>query len=986
MPAPVTFVNESGVRLEADAEDFARIQALQDSGFRPETEEEVNARLEREALSTPSAQLETALTTAASDLTFGGSDVLTRALSPETADRWGQLREANEGATWVGHGLGAAALLVPGLGEVQGARLAGEGIAGARALGFAGGLSTRGTALGLGRVLTAPTRGLARLGEIASEGVGAGARALGVTGETLGGRALLRGAQGLASGVVEGAGMGLGQALSESALAPGGDYQHFAERALADVKDGALFGGVLSGGLGALGGAASRGIESLTSRIGSGRSSLARRVELTGDSAVDRLRAATELSQKTGKSVADFLEAAPGTKLAEQLESVLTPARRDGLSELSAALIDGDAELVRKLAPWNVSPEARTLRAKLAKSPEAIEGASRSLRDDVTQLVDDSQKVFDEARGATKVANIDRLLDPRAKARQIEAATEELTRVEREFGALDIGGLGEVAKEHTAIAKLIRNSRDQMREAKTAAEAFRIIDSTKRELQKFADSLAPGFADMGLKKIQAQAFSDAIEGIQERTRQFLESDVWGRAGQAQAAVNAKWSKLLNESRRKFFEQFTTVTGREYRGRAIHAADGGKVDSFVRSLGSARGDDAERYLRGYVRDARDLADEMLRSLEFDGANANRVKSIRDAADRIERTLDDTTDVIRIRNRADELRARESATGSIVGGMIGGGILGAPGAAIGSAVGSALTRPVSTGEAMSRLGGLAQRTLNWLGPRAGSRSASALAGLAEAAGRTETRIQRSTRGWFRGTREATPSRASGAALAARAATVRSLLEQESRTDRALRKKREETRAAAYQRTVDRLSDVETRARELLANPDPEAPATSSAVARQRLAAVDYLRKHIPAGLGVDPLLPRRSMPAPDPVSVERFARRVQIADDPLSIYDELEDRSVTPEHADTLRALYPRLFADIQGAIQDELVERQEPLSSPDRVTLTTLFGLLDGARIAANQAVYQAPTTPKSQRPPMASGGQTRIAKDSETDLERIGAV
>lgn len=185
----------------------------------------------------------------------------------EEAAQYGTLTEAakhvvERGASGVTMGLSDPLLAEIGGDEYREARAARErqhpglGLAAEAAGALAPILASGGTgvaATGL-RGLGAAPRATAALGRLAETGAGAALARVGVTGETIAGRAFLRGTQLAAGGTVEGALYGAGHALSEAALAPGGDYDHLAERVWAGAKGGALFGALTGGGLGAIGG------------------------------------------------------------------------------------------------------------------------------------------------------------------------------------------------------------------------------------------------------------------------------------------------------------------------------------------------------------------------------------------------------------------------------------------------------------------------------------------------------------------------------------------------------------------------------------------------------------------------------------------------------------------------------------------------------------------------------------------------------------
>ena len=99
-------------------------------------------------------------------------------------------------------------------------------------------------------------RGVAALGGLAERAAVRGAGAIGLTGESLAGRALVKGIGMGTGGAVEGALYGAGEAVRESAL---GDHDLTAEQVLSSMGRGALFGGglgsVIGGGSALVGGA-----------------------------------------------------------------------------------------------------------------------------------------------------------------------------------------------------------------------------------------------------------------------------------------------------------------------------------------------------------------------------------------------------------------------------------------------------------------------------------------------------------------------------------------------------------------------------------------------------------------------------------------------------------------------------------------------------------------------------------------------------------
>ncbi len=218
----VTLIDDTGsARTIDEAEAGLALQA----GWREETPEEFAARTEAEQYGGFGEQVEGTLEEVARVGSFGLSDpIITGALEATKGQEFADAERARMAARQRQLGtVGKVAGTVGGLGLSAGLGL---GRAGLAAEGLVG-------------------RGLARAG---LGGTGVAASALGA------------GAKLAAGGAVEGGLFGAGQALSEAALEPGGNYDNLASRLVAGGKQGAGFGagagaflGVGGGALGALG-------------------------------------------------------------------------------------------------------------------------------------------------------------------------------------------------------------------------------------------------------------------------------------------------------------------------------------------------------------------------------------------------------------------------------------------------------------------------------------------------------------------------------------------------------------------------------------------------------------------------------------------------------------------------------------------------------------------------------------------------------------
>ena len=246
----VRIVHKDGRQGSVPAANLGKLPA----DWRIETADEAAQRVfeqDRGAL----APIGTALEEGLSAATLGGYDVAGGAIGGEEfRERRRRSKEADPLAASVGV---AGGIIAPAL-LTGGTSAAAQGVAKGGAVALA-----KGAAGTVARTATAPARAAMALGRGAESLAAKGLARVGVTGESALGRAALGAGKMTASGAVEGSLFGAGQALSEAALAPGGNYDGLAQKLWAGAAEGAQFGALAGGVLGGIGGVGSRAIEKL---------------------------------------------------------------------------------------------------------------------------------------------------------------------------------------------------------------------------------------------------------------------------------------------------------------------------------------------------------------------------------------------------------------------------------------------------------------------------------------------------------------------------------------------------------------------------------------------------------------------------------------------------------------------------------------------------------------------------------------------------
>jgi hypothetical protein len=349
----------------------AEAQGVLESGGTLATTQEYEEYGARRRAQTPGQIAITAGEGLARGLSFGGYDVAARALGVDT-EAMRLRQETNPWTAGITEGIGSIApMFIPGVGEIGAARALGEAAVVAReasALGRAGE-----AALTAGRVLGAPTRAVGVAGDLAATGARIAGEALGLSGDTRLARMAVAGLEGTARGAAEGALMGAGQAVSESALSRNPDLT--AEHLLAAMGTGALFGSFAGGALGVGGRALREGGELAASgavraaeRAGVSRAALAdaRIVARLNASGLDEAAIAA-LGTKPTQIVADLERLGIGTREGLTGTTGLATARSSA-RDAATVVREADTTLTRLQGELDRLPEvAVSQRSKLGE-------------------------------------------------------------------------------------------------------------------------------------------------------------------------------------------------------------------------------------------------------------------------------------------------------------------------------------------------------------------------------------------------------------------------------------------------------------------------------------------------------------------------------------------------------------------------------------------------------------------------------------------
>lgn len=861
-----TITRDDGELGTIDESELERAQA---SGFRVVDESEAKAvEKRRSAQSTGGMALGTgeALLRGAS---MGLSDPVARALGADMEAA--RLRQENLGT--FGSGAEFAGALAPGL--------------------LTGGTGT------LASVARATPAGLAARAGLATEravlGSGLRSRVLGTA----------------AQGGVEGFLGGVGQAASEAAL---GDRDLAAEKLMAGglggLGTGALVGGgfgLAGAGLGAAAGATERLARPLVDRAAAGARGL-------GERAARSLGNLAENASDLTPHEATFANA--GRWLAKiQGRDPETYARLYGsiATKEGRGRILADMDEVRETTARGVKGAADSMNTAYDEAIKSSAGAAKRSR--VAKLLEPIDQPGRRAAGGRFARR------PKSFAKEHLDAHSDRLRTELEDELLS-------AKTRADLNEAMRLNvlaRQNIREAKSAADAYSIVDDYKRSI----DSLASRRFDQykANKSPEALKAFERVRSLADDSRSHLENgDLYGDAALLQREMNAASAasmaadEALPPHLRDFLapgSEASTQTALQLARESTRYGGQTKQGLFQKSIDAK----LERLRMTRKHYGEDMTPEQLQKLD---AAERSIAEMRAKLDELGETASVADDLAKARR--DEGGGSPSLTllstiGPTAGaglGFLAGGI---PGAVLGSVVGMAF-RPFTLARAaaagINMLGNVNLSKYKGTIENVTSRMASVASGFDKLAEGGRTAVRTSARA----------ARRSAAQVAQRSQT------QESRAQRQARILA--TRATVLAAAADPF-EVATQLEEQVRDLYDLAPNVARGIVERSAVAVQFLASKAP-----DVYEPAfgNGGPIVAPEELDRFERYINAVSDPIGAAEKVLSGGLALEHAETLRVVYPKIFGELQSATLEMLGRRKREGRRISEEALVELGLLLD----------------------------------------------
>lgn len=754
----------------------------------------------------------------------------------------------------------------------------------------------------------------------------------GAAGEAAEGGSLLARAAGAAPRLLgEGALMGGGGQLSEDAL---GGHATTAEKLVSSAFGGAVFNLLLGGALHAGGGFAS---DALGKLAGGAEKELTRGLSTYGARDVDALAERTFGATEPGV----------GEKIRRALGDVDSEKVRQKLVQASAALSGRDAGTIEHLS--RLDAEGRELRrVAVFDSEKEIEAAQGELRKSGDDFLRATPSVTDEFRGAMKAEKIAGLVKEGNEAqvatyarKQIAATIES---VENELRHAD-GVAPQTVKSLESIARSAYHADASIAEAiergeNVNARSFIALDSLKRDVQ--------GLTDGGYRRVAAMTDPfearlarrtvDTMDRTQQGLRASLENtDLFGKAAQVQAAINAEWTKQIEASRR-FGQALTTDVGRSAENPFLRqrGIDPAKLDTYTRGLLNPNADLTHGAVKDYVESTERLAKTIRENVSLPPEKLAQVARIEKAAATFRSTVEKTEKTLTAVNQykaitganADSVAGLASTLGFAAGGPIGG--------IIGTAIGG-LSNPGKT---------IAQ-----------------LAAIERMSGKLDGKIGASVRS-FLGIGEKSAAVAEGASRKVTADEVRQLRE-----------------------LVANPAAVQARAAAASAPFQESAPRVAQAMSTTIVRAANHLRQNLPAE--PMPIGPTFTRPPPRKLSDAQLAKAqktVESVNSLDSVLHGIANGRLNREHVMGLKEVYPTLYDAMRSQLREDAEKLRPTMTIQQQVALSVLFdeplnAMMRPENIRAFQKTFASgpgpdqtgnqPAAPNPPKRPLATAGGTR---------------
>lgn len=398
------------------------------------------------------------------------------------------------------------------------------------------------------------------------------------------------------------------------------------------------------------------------------------------------------------------------------------------------------------------------------------------------------------------------------------------------------------------------------------SDLFDAIQKAKQKLQELGK-----FDDSGLTPVSERDFRSTAKNLSRDFRQALEDQgTWGKAAERQQAINSAFKEFL-PTLKDFEAKFTTKVGGE---RTI---DPGKVNTYVNQLGKPTAEIKQEMLGRFMKEAenyRQVIDKSHANLGIESPFANSSMSV------AQNSLEQMTSGAKL---ADKLV--RSGFAQLGGKTLGAGVGGIAGHAVGSGGIGALIGEHALGPFFSSvLPYIAKPLLN---TSTSPSAAKAAIDFAMSVAKGEAALSRSAKAIFESGKKVIPE---------------NMVPKD--TDRSKIKK-------SLEKTQENPESLLDTGGEIVHYMPDHASSLAGIAGR----ASEILNQMKPSTHAQSPLDPQRE---PSAQENEKYNRALDIAEQPLLLFQHLKDGTLTPDDVHLAQSLYPALYGRMAQKIMGEVI--------------------------------------------------------------------
>jgi hypothetical protein len=495
----------------------------------------------------------------------------------------------------------------------------------------------------------------------------------------------------------------------------------------------------------------------------------------------------------------------------------------------------------------------------------------------------------------------------------------------------------------------------------STAELFNLADDFKRTIDKQVGKWG--------KSINPEAIDtvDKVRGVRDLVKGFLEdSEAFGEAATRQQQFNGAFAAQKNaekEMLRLFGDKVVGPSGMPYRKLSSV-----KIDTYLRQVGSGRGDIRDTALQNWLSTSKTLTQQIAESHAKAGVETFDKAGLESL---LEKSLKARQTAEQQFSDLNKLRALDPFGQFGTSSMVMGGLPG-----IIKAMADQIKNPSALVKTLSAAEGLAMNTSKRIG-----QAVDAFTSVAKK------------------TANAIPARDLVAPVSVNALS-KALGVNEGTPPR---KRRAEgpgdAKAEAFDRSFHGLSSMVSNPGDAAAKLEgglthlaEHAPETRNAVIAKQLAGAQFLYEKAPKNtaseMSLNPLIDAWRPSDAEIAKWERYAAAVQ---DPFSVIDEIEAGTVSGEAVEALRAVYPNLYNEIVQTFAGKIGELQRQLPYQKRLALSVLFDLpVDASTtpqfVAAMQSAHgQAIQEEQQHQATLRASANVDMATPHMTSSQRIAS-